>query len=185
MACAHSEGDTARVRTLALSLAVLVPSFALADEIDLSRGGVREDSRAPRVVVRLEGGNDFAPFGRVGGSVSFLLDAQNELEIGAGGGFPGLQLGFAARRLIGSGPEYFLAEIFLAGNTRVNRGRDQSSAQVNALAANANSSLWTGLGAGFEHRLDFLSVTIAGNIIFTSTSLTPHWALHGGAGFGF
>jgi hypothetical protein len=171
------------VRTLALLL--LIPSLALADEIDLSRGGRRDSGGQATWVVRAEGGNEFAPYGYVGGCISYLLDPHDALEFGAGGGFPGLQLGFAVRRLFGEGGQHFLAELFLAGNTRVNRGLDRGSAQVSAEAAAATSSLWTGLGFGFEHRTDFVSLSLAGNIIFTSTSLTPHWAVHGGVGFGF
>jgi hypothetical protein len=185
VACAHSEGDTACVRTLALLL-VLAPSLALADEVDLTHGRFRDDNaRPPRVVLRLEGGNEFAPFGRLGGCLSYMTDPHDELEIGAGGGFPGLQLGFAARHLFGDGPQYLAAELFLAGNTRVNRGRDQNAILINAQAANAQSSLWTGVGLGIEQRQDFYSLSIAGNIVLTSTSLTPHWSIHGGVGFGF
>jgi hypothetical protein len=184
VACAHHEGDTAQVRTLAL-LVVLVPSLALADEIDLSRGSRRDRGEPARFVVRAEAGNEFAPFGYVGGCVSYLLDANDELELGAGGGFPGLQLGFAVRRLFGEGELRPVAELFLAGNTRVNRGLEQGSAQVNAEAAAANSSLWTGLGFGFEQRTSLFSINVAGDIIFTSTSLSPHWSVHGGLGLGF
>ena len=38
-----------------------------------------------------------------------MTDPHDELEIGAGGGFPGLQLGFAARHLFGDGPQYLAA----------------------------------------------------------------------------
>ncbi len=172
------------MRTLALLVAV-APAVAFADEVDLSKANVRDDAQAPRLVLRLEGGNEFAPYGYIGGCVSWLIDGGNELELGAGGGYPGLQMGFAARHLFGEGGQHALAELFLAGNTRVNRGLDQNSAQVNPAASQASSSLWTGLGFGFEQRQDFYSLSIAGNIVFTSTSLTPHWALHGGLGFGF
>jgi hypothetical protein len=171
------------VRTLALAL--LIPSLALADEIDLGRGARRESGTQATLVVRAEGGNEFAPYGYVGGCISYLIDQQDALEAGAGGGFPGVQLGFAARRFFNEGNQHFLAELFLAGNTRVNRGLEPGSGQVNAQAATASSSLWTGLGFGFEQRGDFFSLSLAGNIIFTSTSFTPHWAVHGGVGFGF
>ncbi|HET7787932.1 MAG TPA: hypothetical protein VFL36_18310 [Myxococcales bacterium] len=173
------------MRPLALLL-ILAPSLALADEVDLTRGRFRDDtSRPPRVVIRVEGGNEFAPFGELGGSLSFMTDPHDELEIGAGGGFPGLQLGFAARHLFGEGGQYLAAELFLAGNTRVNRGRDENARLINLQGANAESSLWTGIGFGYEMRQDFYSLAITGNIVFTSTSLTPHWSLHGGLGFGF
>jgi hypothetical protein len=172
------------VRTLAL-LVALVPSLALADEIDLSRGGRRDRGEPAKWILRAEAGNEFAPYGYVGGCVSWMIDPNDEVELGAGGGFPGLQLGLAVRRLFGEGGQYLLGELFLAGNTRVNRGRDQSSAQVNAPAAAADSSLWTGLGLGFEQRLSFFSFSAVGNIVFTSTSLSPHWSVHGGLGVGF
>ncbi len=184
VASAHIGGDTAPVRTLAL-LVVLAPALALADEIDLSRGSRRDRGEPAKIIVRAEAGNEFAPYGYAGGCVSWLIDPHDELEVGAGGGFPGLQLGFAVRRLFGEGGQYFLGELFLAGNTRVNRGLERGSAQINAEAAGANSSLWTGLGLGFEQRTDFFSVSVATNIIFTSTSFTPHWAIHGGVGVGF
>jgi hypothetical protein len=172
------------VRTLALLL-FLAPALALADEIDLSRAGRRERGSPASFVVRLEGGNEYAPYGYLGGCVSWLVDAHDELELGAGGGFPGLQLGFAARHLFGEGGQYFLAELFLAGNTRVNRGVDSQSHVVNVEASQATSSLWTGLGLGFEQRGEIVSLSVAANIVFTSTSLTPHWSVHGGIGFGF
>jgi hypothetical protein len=168
------------VRSLGLVL-LLVPSLALADEVDLSQGGQREPGSQPTWVVRLEAGNEFAPFGYVGGCISYMLDPQDVFELGAGGGFPGLQLGLAARRLFGEGGNHFLGELFLAGNTRVNRGADQTTTQVNP----SNSSIWTGLGFGFEQRTDFLTLSVAGNIIFTTNNFTPHWSVHGGVGFGF
>jgi hypothetical protein len=170
------------VRTLAL-LVVLAPTLTLADVVDLSRGGRRERGEPPALVVRMEGGNEFAPFGYLGGCLSWMIDAHDVLEFGAGGGFPGLQLGLAARRLFGEGGQFLFAELFLAGNTRVNRGVDPSSRVLDA--GQATSSLWTGLGFGFEQRTGFLDVSLAGNIVFTSSSLTPHWSVHGGVGFGF
>jgi hypothetical protein len=184
VASAHREGDTARVRTLALLLGFF-PALAFADEIDLSRVSPRERAAAASWIVRLEAGNEFAPYGYVGGCVSYLLDPNDELEVGAGGGFPGLQLGFAIRRLFGDAELHPVGELFLAGNTRVNRGREQNSPIVNAPASEANSSLWTGLGFGFEQRTGLFSLNVAGDIIFTSTSLSPHWSVHGGVGLGF
>ena len=184
MALAHPEGDTAPVRTLAL-LVGLFPALALADEIDLSHSSARDRASPATWVIRAEAGNEFAPYGFVGGCVSYMLDGNDEIEFGAGGGFPGLQLGLNVRHLFGESELRPLGEIFLAGNTRVNRGLEQNSAIVNASATQASSSLWTGLGFGFEQRTGFFSLNVAGNIVFTSTSLTPHWAVHGGIGFGF
>jgi hypothetical protein len=177
-------GHTAAVRLLALLF--LLPGIALADEVDLTRGSRRRAGGVPTLVLRAEGGNAFAPYGYVGGAISWLAGPHNEFELGAGGGFPGLQLGINARQLFGGeGGQFLLAELFIAGNTRVNRGLNSDSALLNPQAAAASSSLWTGLGFGFEQRSDFFDLNVAGNIIFTSTSLTPHFALHGGIGFGF
>jgi hypothetical protein len=182
VACAHHEGDTASVRTLAL-LVALAPSFVFADVVDLSREGRRDSGEAPTLVLRAEGGNQYAPFGYVGGCLSWMIDSYDVLELGAGGGFPGVQLGFAARRLFGEGGQHLFAELFLSGNTRVNRGVDQPTGTT--AATQATSSLWTGLGFGFEQRSGSLDFSLAGNIVFTSTSLTPRWAVHGGIGIGF
>ena len=170
------------MRTLAL-LVALAPSFAFADVVDLSRESRRDSNEPPTLVVRAEGGNQYAPFGYAGGCVSWMIDSYDVLEIGAGAGFPGLQLGFAARRLFGEGGQYLVAELFLSGNTRVNRGVDQPSS--NTAATHATSSPWTGLGFGFEQRSGFLDFSLVGNIVFTSTSFTPRWAVHGGLGIGF
>ena len=172
--------DTAAVRTIALLL--LLPSLALADEVDLTHGS-RHRGQVPTWVVRAEGGNEFAPFGYVGGAVSFLAGPHNELELGAGGGFPGLQLGFAVRQLFGEGGQFLLAELSLAGNTRVNRGNPNPF--LNAAAVGAQSSLWTSLGIGFEQRTDLLDFSVAADLVFTTADLTPHWSVHGGVGFGF
>src|SRR6267378_3223537 len=88
-----------------------------------------------------------------------------------------------ARSLFGEGGQYLVAELFLSGNTRVNRGVDQPTG--NTAATHTTSSLWTGLGFGFEQRSGFLDFSLVGNIVFTSTSLTPRWAVHGGIGIGF
>jgi len=185
VARAHHEGHTAPVRTLAVLAALVVPSLAFADEIDLSRSSTRDRSEPPTLVVRAEGGNEFAPFGYIGGCISWMIDPNDALEIGAGGGFPGLQLGFAARHLFNfsESGQYILAELFLAGNTRVDRGKDTSAPPTTIQSG--NSSIWTGLGFGFEQRAGFFDLSLAGNLVFTSTSFTPHWAFHGGIGFGF
>jgi hypothetical protein len=169
------------VRTLAL-LAALMPSLAFADVIDLSREGRRDRGQPATLVVRAEGGNEFAPYGYAGGCVSWMIDDYDVVEAGAGGGFPGVQLGLALRRLFGENGQFVFAELFLAGNTKVDRGVDKSAPQANPAG---NSSLWTGLGFGFEQRSGFLDLSVAGNIVFTSTSLSPHWSVHGGLGFGF
>jgi hypothetical protein len=169
------------VRLLALLL--LVPSLCLADEVDLSRGSYHGEGHVPALVLRAEGGNEFAPFGYVGGCVSWMPGPHNSFELGAGGGFPGLQMGFAVRELFGEAGEYLLAELSLAGNTRVNRGHPNPL--INAGAVGQQSSLWTSLGFGFEQRSDMFDLSVAANIVFTTADLTPHWSVHGGVGFGF
>ena len=170
------------VRLLALFL--LLPSLCFADEVDLTKGGSRRrPGQVPTLVLRAEGGNEFAPFGYVGGVISWLAGPHNELELGAGGGFPGLQMGFAARQLFGEGGQFLLAELSIAGNTRVDRGHP--NALLNAGAVGQQSSLWTSLGFGFEQRSDVFDLSVAADIVFTTADLTPHWSVHGGVGFGF
>lgn len=168
------------MRTIALLLAVSCAS--LADEIDLTRAGSRRGD-SPVLVVRAEGGNEFAPSGYVGGVLSWLAGSHNTFEFGAGGGFPGLQLGLTARQLFGEGGQFLLAELSIAGNTRINRGNPNRL--LNAEAVGAQSSLWTSLGLGFEQRTYAFDLSVAGDIVFTTADLTPRWSIHGGVGFGF
>ena len=181
MASAQPEAHTSRVRTAALLL-LLLPAVAHADLVDLSE---RRAGRPSSWVLRAEGGSAFAPYGYAGGALSWLTESGFAFEGGAGGGFPGLQLGFAARRLFGEGGGYFVTEIALAGNTRVNRGATDAEHTLNTAAALNRSSLWTNIGVGFEQRQDLFDVSVVGCIVFTTSSLTPHWAIHGGVGFGF
>lgn len=166
----------------ALLALTLLPCIALADEIDL-RQRRRGSGQPATYVLRAEGGNEFAPFGYAGGAFSWLLGSNNELEFGLGGGFPGLQLGFAARQLFGEGPQFLLVELSLAGNTKIDRGASDANRALTV--GTPQSSLWTSLGLGFEQRGDLLDVSIAGDLVFTTSSLTPHFAIHGGVGFGF
>lgn len=170
------------VRLLALFL--LLPSLCLADEVDLTKGGARHrQGQTPTLVLRAEGGNEFAPAGYVGGVVSWLAGSHNTIELSAGGGFPGLQLGLSARQLFGEGGQFLLAELSIAGNTRVDRGHPNPL--LNAGAVGEQSSLWTSLGIGFEQRSDMFDLSVAADIVFTTADLTPHWCVHGGIGFGF
>lgn len=166
------------MRTVALLLS-LTAAAAYADEVDLSHG--HRGDKPPTFVVRAEGGNEFAPFGFAGGALSWLSDSGFELEAGAGGGFPGLQLGIAARHLFGEGASFLVTEIALAGNTRVQRGGSPDR----FLNPAGGSNLWTDLGVGFEQRNELLDLSVVGCLVFTTQSLTPQWAIHGGVGFGF
>ncbi|TMA31608.1 MAG: hypothetical protein E6J88_03720 [Deltaproteobacteria bacterium] len=168
------------MRTPALLL-LRVPSVAYADLVDASE---RRAGRPSSWVVRAEGGSAFAPYGYAGGALSWLTESGFAFEAGAGGGFPGLQLGLAARRLFGEGGSYLVTEIALAGNTRVNRGASEAERSFGG-ASLTRSSLWTDIGFGFEQRQDTLDVSVVGCIVFTTSSLTPQWAIHGGVGFGF
>ena len=167
-----------------LVVALVLAASARADVIDLSEGAQRP-GKPPTLVVRAEGGSAFAPYGYVGGCISYLTSGLFEIEAGAGGGFPGLQLGLAARQLFGDRGAYLVTELALAGNTRVNRGADSADPLLSLNARQSESSLWTSLGIGFEQRQGALNVSVVGAIVLTTASLTPHFALHGGLGFGF
>jgi hypothetical protein len=169
------------VRFLAALALLLCPLAALADEVDLSRSitGRRSD-QPPQFILRAEGGSEFSPYGYAGAVLSVMLGDSFEVEGGMGAGFPGLQLGLAARTLFGEEGKYILGELSLAGNTRQDRG-----AQTQAGVTFNNSSLWTTFGLGAELRQGFYSVDLVGSIVFTTNDLTPHFAIHGGIGFGF
>jgi hypothetical protein len=169
------------MRTLAVLL-LLAPA-AFADEVDLTPRS-RSEHKPASLVVRGEGGTAFAPFGYLGGCISWLTASKLELELGAGGGFPGLQLGIAARQLFGERGGYLLLELAIAGNTRVNRVAN-SDTQFSTVPGQSANSAWTNLGVGFEQRQDNYSLSLAADIVFSTSSLTPHWALHGGVGIGF
>ena len=170
---------------LSLLLAVLLSAAgARADVLDLT-DSTRHQGKPPSLVLRVEGGSEFAPYGYVGGCLSYLTESLFEFELGAGGGFPGLQLGLAARRLFGDRGSYVVTELALAGNTRVNRGADSADPLLNLQATQSQSSLWTSLGAGFEQRTGVFDLSVVGAIVLTTASLTPHFAIHGGLGFGF
>jgi hypothetical protein len=175
-----------RTPVLLALLALLAPIAAQAGgEIDLTPRS-RRHLGPPKLVLRAEGGNAFAPAGYVGGVISYLTDDLFEFEGAVGAGFPGVQFGFAARRLFGESQgagAFFVFEIFLAGNPKVNRGNPDVN--LNVQAATSKSSLWTGIGPGFEQRLGAFDLNIAADLVFTTADFTPHYALRGGIGFGF
>jgi hypothetical protein len=160
--------------------AAFVPFAARADVVDLSQGGRRGgNDRPPAFVLKLDGGTDTAPFGRVGGVLSYLNEAAlTEIEAGVGAGFPGTQLGLSVRKLFGEGGDYFVVELSLAGNTKTVRGRD-------VLNPAKGSHVWSNLGLGFEHRLGVYSFGITGGATFISFSQTPQAFAHAALGFGF
>ena len=53
-----------------IALVLVCATSALADEVDLSQH--ESGGRVPAIVVRAEGGSDFAPYGMVGGVVSWM-----------------------------------------------------------------------------------------------------------------
>jgi hypothetical protein len=171
---------------LAAALAVSLSSAALADEVDLSHTTARNGrtDQPPEFVIRGEGGSTFAPYRYAGACLSWMPGPGFEIEGGAGAGFPGLQLGLAARTMFSlgedSGGKFLLAELSVAGNTKVDRA-GQPTANT---AITGNSSLWTSLGFGGEIRHDFYSLDLVASIVFTTQDLTPHFAVHGGIGFG-
>jgi hypothetical protein len=168
-----------------LFLLLVLPFAARADEVDLTRSsGKRFFHEPPTWVVRLEGGSAFSPAGYVGGVVSWF-DNGFELEAGAGAGIPGLQLGLAARSLFAvedQSNQFVLFELAVAGNTRVDRNNANAGFGI---AGQTQNSLWTSLGFGAELRQDFYSFDVVASIVFTTESLTPYFAVHGGVGFGF
>jgi hypothetical protein len=172
---------------LLVTLAVfLAPLAAFADEIDLSQTSSRRASNLPpEFILRAEGGSTFAPYGYAGAALSWMVASGLEFEGGMGAGFPGLQLGLSVRTLFDIGDpgqgQFLLGELSLAGNTRVNRAQDQQQTGPTF----TNNSLWTCIGFGGELRHDFYSFDLVGSLVLTTQSLTPHFSVHGGFGFGF
>jgi hypothetical protein len=147
--------------------------------VDLSGGARRSSGRPGVLVVKAEGGGTYAPFGYLGGAISYLSEgALLELEAGAGAGFPGVQLGVSVRKLFGDLGEFFVFELSLAGNPKVSRG-------TNPLDPTKGTHVWTNLGIGFEHRAGLFSLGLAGGAAFLSFSQTPAAYVHGGIGLGF
>jgi hypothetical protein len=169
------------VRLLAaFALLLLLPCSAFADEVDLSHPTSRRMNAPPEFVLRLEGGNEFSPYGMVGGAISWMNSSATEIEAGMGVGFPGLQLGLAFRPLFGDEGKYLLGELSLAGNTRVNRGANNQAGP-----SFDSNNFWTSLGLGGEIRQNFYSIDVVASIVFTTQNPTPHFGVHGGVGFGF
>lgn len=181
----QQEETAARMRLLVTLAVFLLPLSALADEIDLSETTSRRASNLPpEFILRAEGGSSFAPYGYAGAALSWMAASGLEFEGGMGAGFPGLQLGLSVRTLFDIGEQghgqFLLGELSLAGNTRVNRGQDQQQGPNFT-----NNSLWTCIGLGGELRRDFYSFDVVASLVLTTQSLTPHFAVHGGFGFGF
>ena len=171
----------ARLRALAAAAVVLcAASPARADVVDLSEGGSRRDTAGPATfILKAEGGSTYSPYGYAGGALSYYNDfTQSELEVGAGGGFPGLQLGVSIRKLFGDQGDYFVFEISIAGNTKQVRGQDP-------LNPTQGTHVWSNLGIGFEHRAGIFSIGVSGGGTFISFTQTPGAYVHGGVGIGF
>ena len=172
-----------RHATFALLAAALATHAARADVEDLSDTQTRRSRHAPQYAVRLEGGTDFSPFGQAGACVSFFAEnpiGGNEIEVGAGAGFPGVQFGVAIRQLIGEFGEYFAVEIAIAGNSKKQFGYDPANGHLNS------SRYWSSLGVGYVHRAGFIDFSVVGALAFTASfDLVPHGVVHGGVGFAF
>ena len=168
---------------LTLLVATALPTAVRADVEDLSGSEARRSRRPPTFAIRAEGGTDFAPYGKVGVCGSYFTDnglGGFEIELGGGAGFPGLQLGVAARQLFGDAGDYLVFEISVAGNTIHRFGADPAAGRF----TDANS--WTSAALGFEHRLGWLNFSVTGGLSFlTSFDFVPHGMIHGGLGFSF
>jgi hypothetical protein len=176
-----------RQRTLHAKLCPALACLALAgasvpsraDVVDLSSGARRSSGRPGALVIKGEGGSAYAPFGYVGGAISYLNEAALvEIEAGAGAGLPGVQAGVSLRKLFGDLGEYFLVELSVAGNSKVSRG-------TNPLDPTKGTQVWTNLGIGFEHRAGLFSLGLSGGASFFSFSQTPAAYVHGGIGLAF
>ena len=186
------EGRAARAKRLRcaavkLSLAsatvvALLCTAARADVVDLSEGQHRHSAGGGSgVSIRADFGNAFAPYGYAGGAIGYMSESLFGFEAGAGAGFPGLQLGFALRKLFGEGNSFLATELSIAGNTKVARGN------VSAVPAPAATSqyIWTSLGIGFEQRVGRFAVNTLVDLAFTPSDSQAHFAVHGGLGFYF
>jgi hypothetical protein len=159
--------------------ATSVAAEARADVVDLTGGSRRSSDRPPILVLKLLGGSGNAPFGKVGGCLSYLHEASlTEVELGAGAGFPGAQIGGSLRKLFGDLGDYFAFELSVVGNTRTVRGRDP-------LNPVSGTHVWTNLGVGFEHRTGSFSFGVAGGGTFISFTQTPEAYGYAGIGLGF
>jgi hypothetical protein len=163
---------------LALCACLLAARPAHADEEDLSPTS-RRSSQIPAVlIVRAEGGSNFSPYGNAGACLSYYNDTtDSELEVGAGAGFPGLQLGLGIRKLLGDHGDFFVSELSLGYNNQISRG-------VDPLNPTTGTHLWLNIGIGYEHRAGIFSFEITGGLSVFSFSQTPQAFVHGGIGFG-
>jgi len=155
---------------------------ARADVVDLTRGGERSDSEPlGGLSMRVEFGNDYAPYGLVGAAVSYLTSTGTAFEAGAGGGFPGVQLGLGIRQLVGGGGFNVAIELTFAGNTK----QPRASTQV-GINPDTSRYIWSSLGGGFELRLaGRLTASAIAALAFTPADADVHFGFHGGLGYYF
>ena len=166
-----------RLAGCCLGVAALFAAPARADVEDLSPQARRIDLSPPTLVLRVEGGSDYSPYGYVGGVLSYFNDwSGTELEAGVGAG-PGPQLGLALRKLLGERGDFFASEISVGYNPTKARG-------VDPLNPGSGTHLWVNLGVGFEHRAGLFSYGVTGGLSLGGVSQTPKGFVHGGIGVG-
>jgi hypothetical protein len=154
---------------------------ARADVVDLSRGGSRDAVDVSGFSMRAEFGNDFAPYGLVGAALSYLTATGTAFEVGAGAGFPGVQLGLGLRQLFGGRGFNVAVELTFAGNTK-----QQRASNVIVSAADTSRYIWTSLGGGFELRPGGpFTASVIGALAFTPADGAAHFGVHGGIGYYF
>lgn len=164
----------------ALCAAALLAGPARADVEDLSGGrrGPLGSTSPATLVLRAQGGTDYAVFGKVGAALSWFNEwGLFEIEGGVGSALPGLQIGFAFRKLFGQGNDFLVAELGI--------GYDTSAKTGTAPTASARHASWTNIGMGFEHRGPLVSLTLTGGLTLLSFSERPSGYLQAGLGIGF
>jgi opacity protein-like surface antigen len=180
--------DAKRLRCAAVKVALasaaavaLLCTAARADVVDLSEGQRRRSVSGSGFSLRADFGNAFAPYGYAGGAIGYMSEGLFGFEAGAGAGFPGVQLGFALRKLFGEGNSYLATELSIAGNTKVARGASSGVPTPNS----ASQNIWGSIGMGFEQRIGHWAVNTTVDLAFTPSDSQAHFGVHGGIGFYF
>jgi len=160
---------------LAIALA-LSSSGARADEEDLTDASRPGSIHPSTLAVLASGGSNFAPYGTIGGALSYFNEAiEGEVEVGAGAGFPGVQVGVNLRKLFGANGDYLVFELGLGYNHAILRGVDPGT-------VSSGSHAWTNLGLGYEHRAGWFVFGFSGGVSFSGFSQTPSAHVRASAG---